>query len=111
MVRSQKGEEDVAGHALMASCPPIKYIEQHIANHPDDLHVHPHTLPTDLPGPLAKLLVSSHRVVQEHELQESEVTPIAAWQWIWQHPKFKELNAKDFEAIREDLSGKVRCYG
>jgi hypothetical protein len=95
------GEEDVSGHALMASCPP----ESHIHNHPDQPY--PSQMPQDVGmSDLIKLLDLSNRLPLD-----GEITPVMAWAGILVHPQFGELSGQDFKQMKEDLVGKVRCYG
>lgn len=100
MVRSQDSDGEISGHALMATCPPASHIEEH----PDEKY--PHKLP-DLGMPeLVKLLDLSNRLPLD-----GEITPIMAWAGLRGHSDFDKLAQEDFEAMKEDLKGKVRCYG
>ena len=100
-VRShQEPQEEISGHALMATCPP----HEHIVNHPDVPYPHK---TWDVPNPdLMKLLELSERLPLD-----GEITPIMALKIIRMHERFYELTAEDFEVLKDDLKAKVRCYG
>lgn len=113
--RSSEPEGDPCGHALMASCPPDPWVE----DHPEIPfgHNQPHTngmngaTPTpktwDLSKPdLANLLDLSKRLNLD-----GEITPVMAWGIILGHPRFSELRPEDFQNICQELGGKIRCYG
>lgn len=55
---------------------------------------------------LVKLLDLSNRLPLD-----GEITPIMAWASIRGHERAGELRAGDYRAIKDGLSGKVRCYG
>ncbi|KAL1302528.1 hypothetical protein AAFC00_002914 [Neodothiora populina] len=101
MERSDDGaHEHMCGHALMASCPPAS----HIMNSPDEPY--PHKMP-DLKTPdLMRLLDLSSKLPLE-----GEITPVMAWMMILQSKRVFEMTAQDFELVKVDLAGKVRCYG
>ena len=42
---------------------------------------------------------------------EGEITPVIALSMIFKHHRFSEFTLEDFQAIREDLKMKTRCYG
>lgn len=100
MVRSNNGEEEVSGHALMATCPP----DSHVKAHPEEPY--PHKVPDVKMADLMKLLDLSNRLPLD-----GEITPVMAWVEVMKHPRFSELNQKDFEGLRTELLAKVRCYG
>ena len=94
-------EEPPNGHALMMSCPP----PSHIAQRPDEPY--PLCAPP-VPAPdLNRLL----ELAQTLTVDDGEITPVIALLWIRQHPRFHELNARDFEVLKNELRGKTRCYG
>lgn len=99
--RADDGEYDhLCGHALMASCPPAS----HIMQKPEEPY--PHKMP-DLNTPdLVKLLDLSSRLPLE-----GEITPVMAWMILLQSSRAHEMDAQDFEIVKLDLAGKVRCYG
>lgn len=100
MVKSNESEIEACGHALMATCPP----QQHIDTNPDEPY--PYQV-QDVPMPdLVKLLDLSNRLPLD-----GEITPIMAWASIRGHERAGELRAGDYRAIKDGLSGKVRCYG
>jgi len=101
MVRSTDSEEaEISGHALMATCPP----QSHINDHPEEKY--PHKMPDIGPADLVRLLDLSNRLPLD-----GEITPIMAWASIRQHPRAQELTPKDFATMKEELKGKIRCYG
>ena len=101
MVRSATAPEaEISGHALMATCPPVSYVEAH----PDEIY--PNKMPDLCTGDLMKLLDLSNRLPLD-----GEITPIMAWVDIRSHPRFWELTVADFDALKEDLKAKIRCYG
>ncbi|KAL2030319.1 hypothetical protein VTO58DRAFT_107673 [Aureobasidium pullulans] len=101
MERPDDTEYDhMCGHALMATCPP----PSHIMNKPGDPYGH--RMP-DLKAPdLMKLLDLSAQLPLEGEL-----TPVMAWLLLLQNSRVSEMTAQDFELVKADLAGKVRCYG
>ncbi|KAF2724870.1 hypothetical protein K431DRAFT_114753 [Polychaeton citri CBS 116435] len=95
--------EHMSGHALMATAPPMS----HIMDQPAEKY--PFQMPTELAtGDLAKLLDLSSRLPIG---VEGEITPIMAWTIIFRHDRFDELDMQDLQRIKNDLGGKVRCYG
>jgi hypothetical protein len=44
-------------------------------------------------------------------LQDSEVTPVQAWDYIRRQEQFAGLEAARWERLKEKLVGSVRCYG
>jgi hypothetical protein len=106
--RASEPEGDPCGHALMASCPPDPYPE----NHPEIPFGHSQLNGNgqktwDLSKPdLANLLDLSKRLNLE-----GEITPVMAWGMVLGHPRFSELTTEDFEKICQELGRKVRCYG
>jgi hypothetical protein len=44
-------------------------------------------------------------------LQDSEVTPVQAWDYIRRQEQFAGLEAARWEGLKEKLVGFVRCYG
>jgi hypothetical protein len=101
MERPDDTEYDhMCGHALMATCPPAS----HIMNKPGDPYGH--RMP-DLKAPdLMKLLDLSAQLPLEGEL-----TPVMAWMLLLQDSRVSQMTAHDFELVKADLAGKVRCYG
>jgi hypothetical protein len=102
LVHADKGgEEDISGHALMASCPP----ESHIRNNADVQYSS--QMPEDVGmQDLLKLLDLSNRLPLD-----GEITPVMAWAKILQHPRFQELSKEEFGSIKDELLMKIRCYG
>jgi len=99
VVRSNDEEGEISGHTLMASCPP----ESHIINHPQVPWI-----PQDADN--ASNLASLYDLSLRLNL-DGEITPVMAWGLVLGHPRFVELVQEDFESLKEDLKGKVRCYG
>ncbi|KAI9777018.1 MAG: hypothetical protein M1835_005345 [Candelina submexicana] len=100
MQRSYHSDEDVHGHALMASCPREKDV------------LDPQAVLKPCPtsnvqrADLRSLMESCSRL----EL-DGEITPVMAWSMIWGHPRLNELTPRDFGILKGDLGMKVRCYG
>jgi hypothetical protein len=42
---------------------------------------------------------------------EGEITPVEAWNRIWQHPLASRLTPRGLQAIEAELKKMVRCYG
>jgi hypothetical protein len=99
ILRSNDEEAEISGHALMASCPP----ESHIINNPQVPWV-----PQD-PGNTSNL-GSLYDLSMRLNL-DGEITPVMAWGLVLGHPRFNELIQEDFQLMKEELVGKVRCYG
>lgn len=100
-VKSHESEEEISGHALMATCPP----NNHLIQHPDVRY--PHQIPPEIPGgDLLKLLDLSARLPLD-----GEITPIMAWANIMRNPRFGELQETHVRGIMDSLMPKVRCYG
>ena len=100
MVRSQDSDGDISGHALMATCPPVSYIE----DNPSEKY--PHKMPELGTADLVRLLDLSSRLPLD-----GEITPIMAWAGIRSHPRFDDMTRADFESVKEELTQKIRCYG
>jgi hypothetical protein len=99
IVRSNEEEGEISGHALMASCPP----ESHMIKRPQV----PWTSEDASNTPsLNKLLDLSMRLNLD-----GEITPVMAWGVVLGHPRFAEMNSEDFQSLKEELKGKIRCYG
>jgi hypothetical protein len=100
--RSLNDENEISGHALMATVPPIDHVKKHGME-----VMHEHKMP-DLPRPdLVKMLNLSAGLPGLVD----EVTPVMAWSVVLSHPKCEEMSEDDFSKIKVDLKGKVRCYG
>ena len=84
----------------MISCPPYSHLE----NHPEVPY--PHKTMNLPSGELMKLFQLSQSLPLE-----GEITPVIALNMIWNHPRFSELTAEDFNKLREELRMKTRCYG
>lgn len=94
--------EHMSGHALMATCPPLS----HIMQKPGEPY--PHQLP-DLPKfDLMRLLAASASLPG---IEDGEVTPVKAWMTILESERAPMMTARDFEMVKAELMGKVRCYG
>lgn len=103
LVRAQNSDIDISGHALMASCPH----ESQIPSAEGDHSSHPPPPLPDIALPeLLKLLDLSNRLPLD-----GEITPIMAWAMILQDPRVGELSGEDFEIVKGNLLGKIRCYG
>lgn len=92
--------EHMSGHALMASCPPASHI-MHSPGEP-----YGHKMPDMKTPDLMKLLDLSAQLPLEGEL-----TPVMAWMMLLRNSRVAEMTAQDFELVKTDLAGKVRCYG
>lgn len=100
-LQSQNSEQEISGHALMATCPPVN----HLVNHAEIQY--PHQIPSDLPpGELLKLLDLSARLPLG-----GEITPVMAFAYIMRDPRFGELTERDFLNMMTVMLPKVRCYG
>jgi hypothetical protein len=100
--RSWKDENEISGHALMATVPPV----EHVMEHGMDVQ-YPHKMP-DLPKPdLVRML----NICAALPGLNDEVTPVMAWAAILAHPRCEDMDLDDFQAVKTDLKGKVRCYG
>ncbi|KAF2753219.1 hypothetical protein EJ05DRAFT_494977 [Pseudovirgaria hyperparasitica] len=95
-------DEDISGHALMASCPPAAHIRDK-PTEPYPLQLPEGIVLSDL---LKGLLDLSH---QFH--LEGELTPMMAWVMILKHDRLRDLNKADFVQVKEELLAKVHCYG
>jgi hypothetical protein len=94
----------VSGHALMATCPP----ESHIRSHPEEPY--PPQMPADIGmADLLKLLDLSNRLPLDP--QGGEVTPVMAWAMVLRDRRVGVLGEVDVRGLRDELVGKVRCYG
>jgi hypothetical protein len=109
--RASEPEGDPCGHALMATCPPKPYPENHpeipfgVVNTNGNVHSGQKTWDLEK-SDLANLLDLSKRLNLD-----GEITPVMAWGMVLGHQRFSELRVEDFEKIADDLKGKVRCYG
>ncbi|KAG9188324.1 hypothetical protein G6011_02247 [Alternaria panax] len=100
MVRAHDADENISGHALMATAPP----DAHIVNCPEEKY--PHQMPDVKMPDLMKLLDLSNRLPLD-----GEITPIMAWAKILQDDNFRDLSKQDIELVKTELLAKVRCYG
>jgi len=100
MVRANEADENISGHALMATAPP----DAHITNCPEEKY--PHQMPDVKMPDLMKLLDLSNRLPLD-----GEITPIMAWAKILQDECFRDLSKEDIELVKKELLAKVRCYG
>ncbi|CAN9315739.1 hypothetical protein AA0118_g3076 [Alternaria tenuissima] len=100
MVRAHDADENISGHALMATAPP----DAHIANCPEEKY--PHQMPDVKMPDLMKLLDLSNRLPLD-----GEITPIMAWAKILQDENIRDLSKQDIELMKTELLAKVRCYG
>jgi len=100
MVRAHDADENIDGHALMATAPP----DAHIANCPEEKY--PHQMPDVKMPDLMKLLDLSNRLPLD-----GEITPIMAWAKILQDENIRDLSKQDIELMKTELLAKVRCYG
>jgi len=111
--RSSEPEGEPCGHALMATCPPDPWLD----DHPEIPFGHNQPLTNGMNGDapktwdlskpdLANLLDLSKRLNLD-----GEITPVMAWGIILAHPRFSELRPEDFQKICQELGGKIRCYG
>ena len=99
-VRSQDTEGEISGHALMATCPP----ESHLIERPEVQY--PHKMPDMQASDLLKLLDLSNRLPLD-----GEITPVMAWAMVLRNEHLHLLTPQDFGNMKEELLGKVRCYG
>jgi thiamine phosphate synthase YjbQ (UPF0047 family) len=44
-------------------------------------------------------------------ISEGELTPVQAWDVLWQHPGFAGLDLARLRALMETLVKRVKCYG
>ncbi|KAL3417596.1 BZIP-type transcription factor [Phlyctema vagabunda] len=112
--RASEPDGEPCGHALMASCPPDAYMD----NHPEipfghtvhhahgDEDYKPKTWDVSAAG-LANLLRLSKTIPDLN----GECTPVMVWGMIIGHERFSMLNVDDIEEICDALKGKVKCYG
>ncbi|KAA8616665.1 hypothetical protein PtrSN002B_004708 [Pyrenophora tritici-repentis] len=100
MVRAHEADDNISGHALMATAPP----DAHITNCPEEKY--PHQMPDVKMPDLMKLLDLSNRLPLD-----GEITPIMAWAKIIQNENFRTLSKEDIELMKGELLAKVRCYG
>lgn len=110
MIGRSTREGVMCQHALMASHPPksftrqsdtvsgLWYADEGSISGQDTWQLTKADLPT--------LLDLSRRLDLD-----GEITPVMAWDFIMQHASFFDLSVADFQALGEELSGKVRCYG
>lgn len=101
--------DELYGHALMASCNPGVYPEMG-ADIPFGSSGSKSTAEQDA----LNLSKSGFENLLHHSQRlnlDGEVTPVMVWQMLVEHPQYLEFTTEDFERIRQDLAGKVRCYG
>ncbi|KAI1917073.1 hypothetical protein LOZ53_002796 [Ophidiomyces ophidiicola] len=95
-------EQDVvAGHILMATCPPPSEVALAARGH--EYPVKTYDLP---PANLNTLLNLSRQLVTDNE-----ITPIMALQSLKDHEMYHLLTKDDVRRMMDDLLAKVRCYG
>jgi len=103
-------EDELYGHAMMASCTPGIYPELSPSNPSDSAC-------DNIFGeeaPARTLSKSGLAILLEHSRRlnlNGEITPVMVWDMISNHPRFSEFTQADFEKITKDLSSKVKCYG
>ncbi|KAF2855539.1 hypothetical protein T440DRAFT_513649 [Plenodomus tracheiphilus IPT5] len=90
------------GHALMASASIL-----HQNHNPPGERLNSETS-WQVPGlGLERLLELSESIV----LDECELTPVQAWDYIRRHPQFAELETERLEVLKEKLVRQIKCYG
>ena len=99
-------ENELYGHALMASCTPGIYPESRsistASNYGGNSVSEAHALTK---SQFARLLERSKQL----DLN-GEVTPVMVWDMIRSHQQFTEFTSTDFEEIIIELSSKAICY-
>jgi len=100
--RSLNDENEINGHALMATVPPISHVEHHGMDVPWEQKMPSLQMPS-----LSRML----NLCAALPGITNEVTPVMAWAAILSHPKCEEMSKEDFGRIKDDLKPKVRCYG
>ncbi|KAH0608059.1 uncharacterized protein H6S33_002111 [Morchella sextelata] len=106
-------EADFHGHRLMVSCPPEPlYLKQHQQQQEQQQQQTHAEVPWgaqtwDL---AANELWDLFNMQDRFEL-EGELTPIAVWVLVSQHPQFAYLDMNDFNSLAEGLLLKVKCHG
>jgi hypothetical protein len=105
---SAERPDELYGHALMASCYPGIYPES-----TDDMPFDSASNSTSgqEEWTLSKSSFASLLHHSERRNLDGEFTPVMVWHMVLEHPRFSEFTLEDFERLRQDLGGKVRCYG
>lgn len=137
LVTSLKDDAFIFGHTLMASFPPISYIEEH-PHEPfpyESLHETMTMTTTKSSGgsaaggmvaatgggqgateggptgaSSAPYLAALLELSSRLDL-DGEITPVMAWTMILSHPRSALLGKSEIELLRDELSGKIRCHG
>ncbi|KAK2743513.1 hypothetical protein FQN57_004810 [Myotisia sp. PD_48] len=93
--------ETIAGHILMAMCPPPSAVEttERGGLYPAQTYDLPHANLNTLFS-LSKQLVG-----------QDEITPIMALQYLRNHEMYPSITREDVMAMMSDLVAKIRCYG
>lgn len=108
------GTENMCGHALMASCPPVPFKDLAESAPFPSLESAP-KVENEPPAPgtwqVTKADLSTLLDLSKRLDLDGEITPVMAWGMIMSHPQFAALSAADVQRIAEELGRKVRCYG
>jgi hypothetical protein len=107
-MRCSSDNNELYGHALMASCCPGVYPES-VDDIPFESTID--SAPSQVECTLSKTSFASLLRHSERLNLDGEVTPVMVWQMIMEHTQLSEFTLEDFERIRQSLAGKVRCYG
>ena len=93
--------EQISGHALMASCPPPEFVLAHPGDECE------YEMPTMAKAHLVKLLGLCEQLPG---LSDEELPPIKAWVKVTRDERFPRLNDTDFRTLKEELLPTVQCY-
>jgi len=99
--KSIENEEDISGHALMATCPTNRNPHSHPASHKaTDIRAQPDII---------ALIEANARI--RKECHDWEITALMAWSVLMADRRIALLSAEDFETITANLLAKVQCFG
>ncbi|KAI9715421.1 MAG: hypothetical protein M1828_000841 [Chrysothrix sp. TS-e1954] len=115
---SPSSDPCISGHALMSTAPP----SSHIADHPTEPY--PHKPPPPGMGNSMHNIAAApkrndedaQRLMQLFDFSnriqlDGEITPVMAWAMIMADEGAWMWGVGDFERVKGELAGKIRCYG
>ena len=126
---SPSSDPIISGHALMSTAPPQSHIDAHpdepyqysapppgTGNAAHNIATKPFEEKTITPSAVGGSTEDAHRLMQLFDFSnriqlDGEITPVMAWAMIMADESAWMWGVEDFEKVKAELGGKIRCYG